>query len=245
MQFALLYAAGAAAGRQCRRLSRLELADAAASSCSASPLTVALIIVGNAVSWLLGHIIVTPFQLDIYRTAAAAGWLPLLWLAVVVVTPIGEETLFRGFLFRGWLRTPRDVWPVILVTALLWAMVHVQYDWYVIAQVFVFGVMLGWLRWATGSTILTMLLHAMINCEGMLETVVTCVADLEQRRDAGEGRMLRDAGGQPRQADHLDAVGKTRDAGDGIVELHRIALALATPRWPRWTACAAPARRAR
>jgi membrane protease YdiL (CAAX protease family) len=135
--------------------------------------TVALIVVGNLVSWLFGRAVVTPFQLDIYRTAATAGWLPWLWLAVVVVTPLGEETLFRGFLFRGWLRAPRDVWPVILTTAFLWAFVHVQYDWYVIAQVFVFGVILGWLRWATGSTILTMVLHAMINCEGMLETVVS------------------------------------------------------------------------
>jgi membrane protease YdiL (CAAX protease family) len=91
----------------------------------------------------------------------------------VVVTPIGEETLFRGFLFRGWLRTPRDAWPVIVVTAVLWALVHVQYDAYVIAQVFVFGLMLGWLRWATGSTILTMLLHGMINFEGMLETAIS------------------------------------------------------------------------
>jgi CAAX protease family protein len=135
--------------------------------------TVALIIVGNAVSWLFGHFIVTSFQLDIYRTAAAAGWLPLLWLAVVVVTPIGEETLFRGFLFRGWLRSPRDTWPVILLTAFLWSIVHVQYDWFVILQVFCFGVMLGWLRWASGSAILTMLLHALINTEGMLETLIT------------------------------------------------------------------------
>ena len=47
-----------------------------------------------------------------------------------------------------------------------------QYDWYVIAQIFVFGLLLGWLRWASGSTILTMLLHALINAEGMLETFV-------------------------------------------------------------------------
>ncbi len=135
--------------------------------------TVALIIAGNALSWLLGKFIVTSFQLDIYRTAAAAGWLPLLWLAVVVVTPIGEESLFRGFLFRGWLRSPRDAWPVIAITALLWAIVHVQYDWYIITQVFCFGLLLGWLRWATGSTILTMLMHALINCEGMLETFIS------------------------------------------------------------------------
>ena len=135
--------------------------------------TVTLIILGNTVSWLFGHFIVTSFQLDIYRTAAAAGWLPLLWLAVVVATPIGEETLFRGFLFRGWLRAPRDTWPVILLTAFLWSIVHVQYDWFVIVQVFCFGVLLGWLRWASGSALLTMLLHALINCEGMFETFLT------------------------------------------------------------------------
>jgi len=135
--------------------------------------TVAMIVAGDVLSWLLGHFLVTSFQLDIYRTAEAAGWLPLLWLAVVVVTPIGEESLFRGFLFRGWLRAPRDTWPVILLTAFLWAIVHVQYDVYVIAQVFCFGVLLGWLRWATGSAILTMLLHGLINFEGMLETLIS------------------------------------------------------------------------
>jgi len=135
--------------------------------------TVALIVFGNALSWLLGRFLVTSFQLEIYRTAQTAGWLLPLWLAVVIVTPIGEESLFRGFLFQGWLRLPRDAWPVIMITALLWAVVHVQYDWYVIGQVFCFGVLLGWLRWATGSTILTMLLHALINFEGMLETLIS------------------------------------------------------------------------
>ena len=57
-------------------------------------------------------------------------------------------------------------------TSLLWAIIHLQYDWYVIAQIFVFGLLLGWLRWASGSTILTILLHALINAEGMLETVL-------------------------------------------------------------------------
>jgi membrane protease YdiL (CAAX protease family) len=135
---------------------------------------VALIIVGDVVSWLLGQNIVTPFQNDIFRTADAAGFLPFLLLlaAVVVVTPIGEETLFRGFLFRGWLQTPRDAWAVIVVTALLWAIIHVQYDWYVTGQIFAFGLLLGWIRWCTGSTVLTILLHALINLEGMLETVV-------------------------------------------------------------------------
>jgi membrane protease YdiL (CAAX protease family) len=48
-------------------------------------------------SKLLGLNPVTEFQFDIYRSARAEGWLPWLWLAIVVVGPIGEETLFRGF----------------------------------------------------------------------------------------------------------------------------------------------------
>jgi membrane protease YdiL (CAAX protease family) len=133
---------------------------------------VAFIALGNAVSWFAGQNIVTGFQTDIYRTAAAAGWLPWLWLAVVVVTPVGEETLFRGFLFRGWHHGARDAWLAIAFTAALFAAVHVQYDLYVIAQVFVCGLMLGWFRWATGSTVLTMLMHGLINLEGMVETFI-------------------------------------------------------------------------
>jgi CAAX protease family protein len=131
---------------------------------------VALMFAGDVLSWLLGRGLVTSFQTDIYRSARAAGWLLWLWLAIVVITPIGEEILFRGFLFRGWLRSPQDAWPVIVLTGAVWAIIHLQYDWYVISQVFAFGLALGWMRWATGSAILTMLLHGLINSEGMLET---------------------------------------------------------------------------
>jgi membrane protease YdiL (CAAX protease family) len=34
----------------------------------------------------------------------------------------------------------------------------------------VYGLVLGWFRWVSGSTILTILLHGLINLEGMLET---------------------------------------------------------------------------
>ena len=132
----------------------------------------ALILVANVLSWLFGFGLVTPFQRDIYISARAEGWLLALWFAIVVVAPVGEELLFRGFLFRGWLRRPGDVWPAIVITSLLWAIIHLQYHWYVIVQIFVFGLLLGWMRWATGSTVLTMMLHALINFEAMVETWV-------------------------------------------------------------------------
>jgi len=130
------------------------------------------IVVADAVSWLAGHNLVTSFQTDIYTTSAAQGWLVLLWFAILVVTPFGEETLFRGFLFRGWFHEPQDAWLAIVGTAALFALLHVQYDWFVIAQVFGFGLLLGWMRWVSGSTLLTMLLHGLINFEGMIETLI-------------------------------------------------------------------------
>ena len=133
----------------------------------------ALIVVGDTVSWLAGRNIVDRFQTDIYQAAKSASMLPLLLVAVTVFIPVTEESLFRGFLFRGWLRSPHQAWPVIVFTAGLFAVIHVQYDWFLIAQVFAFGVLFGWIRWATGSTILTMLLHALVNLEGMIETVLT------------------------------------------------------------------------
>jgi len=88
------------------------------------------IVLVDGISWLSGRDLVTPFQLDMYRTASAAGWLPWLLLTTVVVAPIGAATLFRGFLFRGWHRSNRDAWAVIIGTALLWALVHPQYELY-------------------------------------------------------------------------------------------------------------------
>jgi len=133
----------------------------------------AMIVIGNSMSWLAGRSIVDRFQTDIYQAASDVGQLPLLLAAVVVLIPIGEETLFRGFLMRGWLRPPRSAWPVILTTAVLFAIIHVQYDWFLIGQVFAFGTLFGWARWATGSTLLTILLHALVNLEGMLETFLS------------------------------------------------------------------------
>lgn len=133
----------------------------------------AMIVVGDTVSWLAGRHIVDRFQTDIYQAARSANLLPLLLVAVTILIPISEETLFRGFLFPGWLRSPRHAWPVIILTAALFAIIHVQYDWFLTAQVFAFGVLFGWIRWATGSTILTMLLHGLVNLEGMIETVLT------------------------------------------------------------------------
>jgi membrane protease YdiL (CAAX protease family) len=133
---------------------------------------VGLIAVCDALLYFSGRTLVTPFQLQSYTTAAAEGWLLPMAFAAIVVAPAGEEIMFRGFLFRGWARTERSTWPAIVVISLLWAGLHVQYDWTGVLQIFVIGLFLGWTRWRSGSTLLTFLLHALFNLEGTLETLV-------------------------------------------------------------------------
>jgi CAAX protease family protein len=133
---------------------------------------VVLIAVGDALLYLSGRDVVTAFQVQSYTTAAAAGWLPAMFAAAILIAPAGEEIVFRGFLFRGWVRSPRAVWPAVIVISILWAMLHIQYDWAGVLQIFVIGLFLGWMRWRSGSLLLTFLLHALFNLEGTLETLV-------------------------------------------------------------------------
>jgi membrane protease YdiL (CAAX protease family) len=90
----------------------------------------------------------------------------------VIVAPGGEEIMFRGYLFRGFARSERAAWPAIVVISLLWTLPHLQYDWTGMAEIFVAGLFLGWVRWRAGSTLLTFFLHALFNLEGTIETIL-------------------------------------------------------------------------
>jgi hypothetical protein len=46
----------------------------------------------------------------------------------------------------------------------------VQYDWFFLAQVFGLGLLFGWLRWRSGSTLLTIMLHMFVNLTASLYT---------------------------------------------------------------------------
>jgi membrane protease YdiL (CAAX protease family) len=130
-----------------------------------------LILAGDGLTLALGRNLASPFELDIHSTALAKGALLPLWIAVLLVAPVGEEILFRGFLFRGFIHEPRDALPGILAISLIWALLHLQYDGFGTALVFVLGVFLGLARLWSGSTTLVILLHMLANLESVVETV--------------------------------------------------------------------------
>jgi membrane protease YdiL (CAAX protease family) len=118
-----------------------------------------------------GRDLVPLFQIEAYQSAKDAGWLVWLMLAIVVVAPVGEEIAFRGFLYRGLVRPRREILAIVVIS-LAWALLHIQYDWLGMAQIFAAGLILGWFRWASGSTTLTIVMHVLINAEAMLETTI-------------------------------------------------------------------------
>jgi membrane protease YdiL (CAAX protease family) len=133
--------------------------------------TIALMVVFDALMVVSGRDLVPPFQVEAYQSAKDAGWMLGLMLAIVVVAPVGEEIAFRGFLYRGLVR-PGYERLAIVVISLAWALLHIQYDWLGMAQIFAAGLTLGWFRWASGSTSLTIIMHVLINFEAMLETAI-------------------------------------------------------------------------
>ncbi len=116
----------------------------------------------------LGRPIVPPVMAETILTAPL--W--LIGLAVVVGAPIVEEVLFRGFLYRGLAESPR-LGPGIAIglTATAWAFMHIQYDLYGVATIYLMGLYLGLVRHYSGSTTLTILLHGIANTAATAEAV--------------------------------------------------------------------------
>lgn len=125
-----------------------------------------------AFSRVAGLDTVSSFETEVFTTGRSDGWLAAVILAIVVVGPVGEEIMFRGFMFRGWVVPGWRGALAIVVITLLWSAMHIQYDWFGVSQVFLTGLVLGWVRWRSHSCLLTIVLHVLVNLESTIETAV-------------------------------------------------------------------------
>lgn len=123
----------------------------------------------DGLAYLFGYPAVPGWVEDVYRTAV---FLPLLLFALLVVAPVLEETVFRGFLFEGLRQSRLGDAGTIVVAALVWAGVHLQYEWFYVGQVFVVGLVLGAARWHTASLVPPVAMHALYNGIGTLEAAL-------------------------------------------------------------------------
>ena len=80
--------------------------------------------------------------------------------AIGVVGPFTEELAVRGLAYWRLARTRLGPGGAVVVTALVWAALHVQYEPATMALIVVDGLVLGLVRWRTGSVLLPFSMHA-------------------------------------------------------------------------------------
>ena len=78
-------------------------------------------------------------------------------LNACIFGPIMEEICFRGLILDGLLKTRCRPWLAILISALLFALLHGLGANFVTAMLF--GILVGWLYWRTGSIIPGIIIH--------------------------------------------------------------------------------------
>ena len=85
----------------------------------------------------------------------------LLIVATVLIAPFSEEVLFRGFLQQFLEIHWKDVTKAVLITSLFFAGVHMNPGWMI--QIYLLGIILGYLAWRTGSVFPGLILHSLNN----------------------------------------------------------------------------------
>jgi membrane protease YdiL (CAAX protease family) len=130
-----------------------------------------LIFAWDLLSKSLGRDVAPGFMGEVLKSARADNALWLLALAFCVVAPITEEFFARGFLYRGWSESILRPAGAIILSSLVWTAMHLQYDLFFLGEVFSIGVLLGYLRYRSNSTWLTVIVHGINNLAATLQTI--------------------------------------------------------------------------
>jgi len=93
------------------------------------------------------------------------------FISVVLVAPIIEEFLFRGFLYSQLRRSFLKDWGAIIVSSLIWTAIHFQYEIGILFFLFLFGLFLGYFRIKYNSLLIPVALHAINNLIAFMETI--------------------------------------------------------------------------
>ena len=95
---------------------------------------------------------------------------PYFYFIVIILAPIFEELLFRGFLFKGLRESKVGKWGTITTTTAIFAIIHI----YNVIPILFLGFLLGLAREKTGSVYVPIAMHALNNfiAMGLLYYVV-------------------------------------------------------------------------
>ncbi len=109
------------------------------------------------------YVLNLPIDPFMYRILATMYSPTALYLAYFFLAPIWEELFFRGFLFQALICSRLGPIGAIGLTSLVWALMHLNYGAWSVIKIFFLGVLLGFARYKTESTYLTMVMHSLNN----------------------------------------------------------------------------------
>jgi uncharacterized protein len=133
---------------------------------------IVLVMGWDALSRATGREVEPGFMGDVMKTARDDGALALLVFAFCVAAPITEEFFARGFLYRGWSESFLRPVGAIILSSMVWTGLHLQYNWYFLGEVFSIGLLLGYVRYRSRSTWLTIILHGLNNLAAVVQTML-------------------------------------------------------------------------
>ena len=132
---------------------------------------VVLIFAWDLLSKSVSRDVAPGFMGEVLKSARADNALWLLVVAFCVGAPITEEFFARGFLYRGWSESFLRPAGAIILSSLVWTAMHLQYDLFFLGEVFSIGLLLGYLRYRSNSTWLTVIVHGINNLAATLQTI--------------------------------------------------------------------------
>ena len=139
--------------------------------------SIGLIILSDEIDRIIQLFVPTPeYVLDLNYLLKPDSFFSgvLLFIAVVILAPLGEEIIFRGFLQQTLEKQWKDTTRAILFTALIFSLIHMNPYWFI--QIYFLGVILGFLAWKTKSILAPLILHSLNNSMALILSML----DLQQ-----------------------------------------------------------------
>jgi len=120
-------------------------------------------IVGDELDRLINYLVPTPQfiidMMDNLKAGSAIEWIMII-LGAVLFASVSEEILFRGFLQIS-LEKKGDITRAVLLSSISWTLFHINPYWAI--QIFIMGVIIGFLAWRTNSVYPGIIAHGINN----------------------------------------------------------------------------------
>lgn len=109
------------------------------------------------------------FMLDVKSQTLSVFDMLMLVLGVCIVAPIVEEVIFRGLAYARLVKSRAGVTGAIIITSLVFTVIHTQYDFTVLIILSLFAFLLGYVRYKTGNIFYCIAIHMQINILSTIE----------------------------------------------------------------------------